>query len=383
MGGCEQYRVKIPFEEIRENVEGAVMDWAPIQKVQMWAAGGNRYKTRPTDYDMWLLPRHRPLPYGEDGTAKFEEIPERIRDQVESRLGVALEGEAHLLDLVRLVKKKLSVVLEYDDDHWGSRDLGYMEHVDLARKLLKEGDAVTVTTPHMRSLIQKYAPGVPVYILPNMVKFSQWQEWERWHRWDKEWLVLALTGSVTHYNDWIVLKDVLPKLMQEHANVALLLQGFVPDYFKEMTIRFPARVYADKQFRDYAEYPGVIRQADVVLCPVDPDDEFNLAKSSIKAVEGMASGRQLSDGNMGGAAIIASPLPYYGRTVGWGNKRGIVVDHDPDSWYAALKTMITEPDKRERWQRKGWQWVHQNRSIERKWRLWWNAYQEVHRRRNK
>jgi glycosyltransferase involved in cell wall biosynthesis len=258
-----------------------------------------------------------------------------------------------------------------------------MEHVGLAIELLKEADAVTVTTKHMRDLVQGFAPGVPTYILPNVVKFAEWQGQERWLRWEKDWIVLGLTGSITHHDDWKVLKDVLPRLLREHTNVALLLQGFVPDYLKNLSIKYPARVYADESFRDYPKYPEVIRQADVILCPVDPDDRFNLAKSAIKAVEGMACGRPLSDGNMGGAAIVASPLPYYGRTVGWGNKRGIVCDHDPDSWYSALSCMINEPDKREHWQRRGWIWVHQNRSIERKWSMWWNAYQEIYRRKRK
>lgn len=380
MGGCEQYRVRIPFEQVRENVAGTVLDWAPIGKVQKWAAGATNYKTRPTDYDLWVLPRHRPLPYGIEGTARFEDIPSPVQEQIE-RMGVNLTGEAHLLDLVRIVKQKIAVVLEYDDDHWGSRDLGYQEHIDLARKLLAEGDAVTVTTKYMRDLVQHYAPGVPVYVLPNCVHFPEWQGHERWKRWAPDWLVIALTGSVTHYHDWIVLKDVIPRVLREHTNVGFLLQGFVPDYFEDLALEFPARVYANDNFTDYPDYPGVIRQADIVLCPVDPEDKFNHAKSSIKAIEGMASGRLLSDGNTGGAAVIASPLNYYGKAVGWGNKRGIVCDHDPDSWYAALTTMITDSEKREHWQRRGWLWVHQNRSIERKWSLWWNAYQNVYRRK--
>jgi len=68
MGGCEQYRVRIPFEEIREKVPGSVMDWAPLNKVREWAGRSRQYKVKPTDYDMWLMPRHRPLPYGLEGT---------------------------------------------------------------------------------------------------------------------------------------------------------------------------------------------------------------------------------------------------------------------------------------------------------------------------
>jgi glycosyltransferase involved in cell wall biosynthesis len=380
MGGCENYRFRIPFQQVRENVNGACLDWAPVKAVRRWAANGNGFKTRPTDYDVWLMPRHRPLPYGADGTSRFDEIPSDLKQGVQ-KMGVELEGEAHLLDLVRVVKKKVAVVLEYDDDHWGSRDLGHMEHVHLARQLLKEADAITVSTPYLKELVGSYAPGVPVYVLPNVVNMGEWQGWERWKRWDPEWTVLGLTGSITHYDDWIVLKDVLPRIMREYGNVAFLLQGFIPDYLENVVGQYPGRVYADEYFRDYNEYPGVIRQSDITLCPVDPDDKFNLAKSSVKAIEGMAAGRPLSDGKTGGSAVIASPTNYYGKVVGWGSKRGIVADHDPDSWYRAITDLIKDKGKREAYQRKGWIWVDQNRSIERKWKLWWSAYQEIYRRK--
>jgi len=379
MGGCEQYRVRIPYEQIRERVDGAVLDWAPIGKVREWAGGKYGLKTRPTDYDMWVLARHRPLPYGVDGSITFDKIPEAMRQQVQELTGVELGGRAHLLDMLRLAKTKQHIVLEYDDDHWGSRDLGYSEYVDLARELLELADAITVTTPYMRDLVQSIAPGVRTYILPNCVNFAEWQGWERWKRWDDDWIVLGLTGSVTHSEDWIVLKDVLPRIMAEYGNVALLLQGFIPDYLGELPIKYPQRVYADKDFRDYKEYPGVVRQADIVLCPVDPEDRFNWAKSSIKAVEGMACGRELSTGKVGGSAIIASPLDYYKKVMGHG-KRGIIAEHTPEGWYEAIKALVTKQEQRERYQVLGRRWVWKNRAIERQWHLWWNAYDEIYRR---
>ena len=374
MGGCEQYRIRIPFEQIRKRVPDSIMDWAPMGKVRQWA--GSAKEVKPTDYDMWLLPRHRPLPYGVDGTLEYEDIPTPLRNSLEGK-GI-LQGKAHLLDMVRLAKEKQCIVLEYDDDHWGARDLGYMEYVDLAIELLSLADAITVTTPYMRKTVQRYAPGVPVYILPNCVVFDEWQGLDRWSRWPKDYVVLALTGSITHYEDWKVLENVLPRVMKENGNVALILQGFIPDYFEHLPYRFPHRVYADKMFRDYPEYPGIIRQADIVLCPVDPEDRFNLAKSGIKAVEGFAAGRPLSNGRTGGAAVIASPLPYYRRVVG---NRSVVTNHTPEAWYEAITLMVRDADRREDAQAKGRKWVYKNRSIERQWGLWWNAYREIHRRK--
>jgi len=375
MGGCEQYRIRIPFEMIRQKVSGSVMDWVPFGYMKKWPRDPHR-TVGPSDYDMWVLARHRPLPYDD-----FTRPPDDILESVD-QLGIKLDGRSHLIDLLRIVRRKLKVVLEYDDDHWGSREIGDYEHCDLARDLLKEASAITVTTVDLRNLVQKYARGVPVYILPNCVRFWEWQGWERWKRWPDDFVVLGLTGSKTHYIDWQVLADVLPRIMEEHQNVALVLQGFVPDYLQPMAVRYSDRVYADEKFKDYTAYPGTIRQSDIALCPVDTQDEFNRYKSAIKAVEAMAAGRPLANGRQGGSVPIVSDTRYYRRVVGSGNKRGVVVkEHEPGQWYEAINLLITDKDRRERYARKGRSWVWKNRSIETKWRLWWNAYQEIYRRK--
>jgi len=380
MGGCEQYRIRIPFEQIRAKVPNTALDWAPVGKVQKWAGIKDKSKPLPSDYDLWLLPRHRPLPYGIDGTIDFERVPESLKVAAKKHFDIELEGDAHLLDMLRIVRNKIGIVMEYDDDHWGSRDLGYMEYVDLAQKQLQLADAITVTTPYMEQLVKTYAPQVPVYILPNVVKFSEWQGWERWLRWPEGWLVIGLTGSPTHHDDWVVLKDVIPRILDEYHNVAFLLAGYVPDFFEDLHLLYPAQVYNDSYFRTYQDYPGLIRQADIILCPVDPTDKFNWAKSGIKAVEGMAAGRVLPNGMMGGAVPIVSPLDYYQEAVG-NDKRGLVVEHTPESWERAIRLLLTNGTLRQQLQYRGLKYVREHLSIETRWGLWWNAYQEIYRRK--
>jgi glycosyltransferase involved in cell wall biosynthesis len=377
MDGCNHYRFRIPYEMIRKRVDGAYLDWAPISKVREWAMDP-RASIRPADYDMFILARHRPLPYIDD--AEIEGIPDSLWESI-SKAGIELERESHLLDLVRVLKAKQCVVAEYDDDYWtGSRDLGH-KYPELTRKLLSEVDAVTVSTPHLRKITQRYAAGTPVYILPNSVMFSEWQGHERWDFWEEDAVVLGLTGSITHGKDWEVLEDVLPRVLKENGNVALLLSGFVPDYLKPLLDKYPGRVFAQDHFVDYMKYPAIVRQADITLCPVDPEDPFNWAKSGIKAIEGMAAGRLLSNGKTGGAAVIASPLDYYKRVVGSRNKRGIIVEHTPESWYQAITLLVKDRGRRERYGKKGRAWVYTNRAAENTWPLWWNAYQEIYRRK--
>jgi len=381
LGGCEEYRMQIPFKEMREHIEHGVFDFAPLAQVREWAKGKLGYISQPTDYDMWVLPRHRPLPYGAEGVPDIRMIPTALKQGM-SRMGIEIgESGTYLMDMLKLIKLRCRIVMEYDDDHWGARDLGYLEYVDYAQEMLKLADAITVTTRHLRDRIQEFAAGVPVYVLPNCVKFADWQGKERWNSWPEDAIVLGLTGSPTHGEDWKVLEDVLPRVLREYGEVCLMIRGFVPYYLEDMAQDFPGRVDADKYWLPYAKYPEAVRQADIVLCPVVPDDLFNLYKSSIKAVEAMASGRMLSNGKMGGAAVIASPLPYYRRTVG--HNRGIVAEHTPDDWYRAITALVTDKERRETYQVNGRKWVREAHAIERQWPLWWNAYVEINSRRRR
>jgi glycosyltransferase involved in cell wall biosynthesis len=375
MDGCNHYRFRIPFEAMREKVEGGYFDWAPIGKVREWAASGSLVK--PTDYDIMLLPRHRPLPYGYKDEHDVEDIPDEMWQSIKE-LGVEVERKSHLLDLVRVLRIRQAVVLEYDDDYWtDSRDLGY-DYQDLLRQLLAEVDAVTVSTPHLRKLVQRYAPGVPVYVLPNCVMWGEWQDRERWDTWPEDSVVLGLTGSQTHHEDWRVLEAVLPRVLNKYGQVCLLVGGFTPDYLEGLKDQFPDRVVF-AEARPYGDYPEMVRQSDITLCPVIPDDEFNLSKSAIKAIEGMAASRPVN-GHMGGSVPITSDLYYYRRVTG-GHKRGLTIPHTEDAWYEAITTLVTDDDKRMRMAKKGRSWVHQNRRIETQWSLWWDAYRGIHRRR--
>lgn len=389
MDGCAQYRFRIPFEELRRRVKGCAFDWAPISKVRDWSEGGNRYEVDrlldgrlvpkrrllPTDYDIFLLPRFRPELYGE---GEWEAIPQWVKDKL-TEMGVVLTGRSHLIDLMRVMRGSVKMVVEYDDDYFtGSRDLNY-ELYDLLYDFMKEVDAFTVSTPYLRGLIQKYAPGKPVYVLPNAINWDEWQGHERIPEIGDDRIVLGLTGSMTHQHDWRVLEDVLPRILREHGEVIYLAGAYLPEYLEPLNDQFPDQFMYHPPV-DYMQYPQVIRQADIVLCPVDPEDPFNLGKSAIKAIEGLAASRPLDNGRMGGAVPITSDLYYYRRVTG-GNKRGLTIEHTPEAWYKAITSLITNKNMRQSMAQKGRAWVLQNRAIENQWHLWWNAYREIYRRK--
>jgi glycosyltransferase involved in cell wall biosynthesis len=274
---------------------------------------------------------------------------------------------------------KQKVVLEYDDDYWtGSRDLNY-EYRDLLIELMTLVDGVTVTTPHLRDLVHRYASGVPVYVLQNCVMWSEWQGHARWDMWPEDYVVLALTGSATHYEDWKIVDKPLRRLLKEQGNTALIFGAYCPDYMESLLTQYPDRVHFQAA-EPYERYPAVIRQADIVLAPVVPDDEFNLSKSAIKAVEGMSACRTLPGGVKAGAVPVTSDTDYYRKSTGSG-KRGLTVDHTEDAWHEALTALVSDNQLRMRLGRNGRKWSFQNRAIENQWPLWWNAYSQIFRRK--
>lgn len=376
MDGCNQYRFRIPFEELRRRVPNGFFDWAPMQKVREWAKSA--LPVRPTDYDIVLLPRHRPLPYHRAGEAdkSAEELPEKVRHYM-GQLNLD-PTDSHLINLVRMWRGVSVMVGEYDDDYFSGARLLEYEHYDLLYRYLQELSAVTVSTTHLRTLVQRFAPGLPVYVLPNCVMWREWQGHERWPDFWHGRTVIALTGSSTHYHDWQVLAGVIPSILGKYPDAAFMLAGFVPDYLEGIEKQFPEQV-AIMEPVQYEHYPALIRQADIVLCPVDPEDEFNQGKSALKAIEGMAAGRPLSNGRAGGAVPITSDLDYYKKAVG-GKKRGLVVDHTPESWRIAIEQLLENRGERERLAFRGHRWAYQNRAIETQWHLWWHAYRDIYRR---
>ena len=372
MDGCNHYRFRIPFEEMRKRVEGGVFDWAPMKTVREWSASSADFK--PTNYDILLLPRHRPLPYSEH---EVNMLPRHLVQGAKA-LGVPISGKSQLLDMVPILRLGQAVVLEYDDDYFtDSRDLKY-EHYDLFYELLSLVDAITVSTDYLAKIARKYAPGKPVYVLENTITWEEWQGHDHMGLVPEDQLVLGLTGSPTHGDDWYVLKDVIPRVLKEHGNVTFAICGWTPEYFEELVDKHERAVFWPPAI--YEEYASIIRQCDITLCPVKPDDVFNLGKSAIKAIEGLAAGRKLPNGKMGGSVPITSKLYYYQRVTG-GYKRGLSVDHTPEAWYDAITTLVTNDELRMRLAQRGRGWVYKNRSIERYWQQWWAAYREIHRRK--
>lgn len=221
--------------------------------------------------------------------------------------------------LIALMKKlNIRVLYEVDDDYTNQ----YREVAGDAISFAAACDALLVTTSALGKIMGS-ATGLPYYVLPNSLIRDVWvnSEMPRPERpTDKQ--VILLSGSRTHYDDWLIMADVLPDLVSRN-DVELWLMGFHPDYL----LFLPNTRYIDAvSYPEYAQYVGA---ADIILCPLNADS-FNMGKSPIKALEGMGCE----------SVVIASRHPVYELLVQH-RKNGLLVEHDNiQAWSDSLIEVI-------------------------------------------
>jgi glycosyltransferase involved in cell wall biosynthesis len=306
-------------------------------------------------YDV-LIDKGYPLAYIPYGMARRmaqlgQLQPENFDIFVMCRASVG-QVDKRLIDFMRIIHESgRKLIYETDDDYTN-------EH-----RRTTEGDAITVaqacdacttTTPYLAKVLKQHNPHV--YVLPNAINFDIWGKVER-H--EEETITIGLAGTGTHFEDYKLVKDALFKLAETHGNrVRFLLLGYKPYYLEDL----PNMEFIE--FRPYADYASTLGQVDIGLCPLVPDDPFNLAKSAIKALEYMAAG----------AAVIAQNMPVYRRVVAHrGN--GLLADED---WYEKVVLLVEDAQLRRRLSRRGRAWVRKHRNIHALARKWWRAYEEVY-----
>lgn len=251
------------------------------------------------------------------------------------------------------------VVLDTDDDltekhrHLDSRGIEFINQI-------KRVDLVTVSTPYLARRISKYVDYKPP-ILPNHLNVRWFSQASLEHKRKYDGLTLGVIGTPTHYNDWLFLEGVFERLSKKY-DVTILVAGYQPDYLEQYEHLPPV---------PYINYPGLMREFDIVCCALDPDDGFNKSKSGIKALEAMAAARS---SKKIGAVPVCTDMPVYRRVVNHGHN-GLLVDND--DWYEALEMLIRDKRTRNRLAYRGHKWVRDNRDIKQGYRLWKRAYSDL------
>lgn len=257
------------------------------------------------------------------------------------------------------------IVFDTDDDlteehrHLDGRGGEFIE-------TMKAVDLVTVSTPYLARRLEGYL-GYKPPVLANHIDVDWFAEKSLGTERKIPGLTIGFIGTASHYNDWRYPMDALARVARENREVSLVAAGYFPDYLKDLPNAFELRAVP------YGEYPGMMKQFDIVCCSLDPDDAFNGSKSAVKALEAMSAARRLPCGSVGGAVPVCTDMPVYRRAVNV--KNGLLVGNG--EWYEALSRLVEDSVSRRKLSIAGYKWVAKNRNIKTGYRHWGQVYRRL------
>lgn len=258
---------------------------------------------------------------------------------------------------------KATVVLETDDDYVtapqdGKTSLPYLDYVD----------AVIVATDGLKRLYSEYTDK-RIYVVKNSVSADWFARKSLDAGRDDDRLTMGLIGTNGHITDWRIFPGVIQAVRDKYPDVRFTCTGLHPDYLEDIA--------EFVEGKPYPEYPGLMRQIDILCCPLHPDKVFNESKSAVKAMEGWASARKVNH-KLGGCAVIAAKSAAYNGTVQH-NHNGLLVEHDERSWTDAISQMIEDEFQRLKFQVEGYRDVKKYHDITNNWRHWAKTYESIRR----
>lgn len=138
------------------------------------------------------------------------------------------------------------------------------------------------------------------------------------------------SGSITHNDDFEMIKPALMSVLKEFPNVKLHLVGEL-DLPKEL-LQFKKQIIAE-EFTDWERLPRLIASVDINLAPITVSI-FNEAKSENKWTEAALVKVPTIASNVGAFAVAIKH-----------NETGLLCNTTED-WYNALKRLIMDSDER-------------------------------------
>ena len=141
------------------------------------------------------------------------------------------------------------------------------------------------------------------------------------------------SGTNTHNDDWAFVEPAIVEVLRARPEVHLWIGGLLE--YSDALAKFGGRIRR-LPLKPWHEMPGILRDLDVNLAPLEPGKIFNEAKSAIKWLEAALTR----------TPTVASPSQPFREAIehGWS---GLLAE-SPDDWIRLLLQLIDDPALRHR-----------------------------------
>ena len=137
-----------------------------------------------------------------------------------------------------------------------------------------------------------------------------------------------LSGTNTHDYDWRYIEPAVARLLEDHPDLELWLVGLVTP--SDRLAPFEERI-RQRGLVHWSELPGILRDLDINLAPMEPGSRFNEAKSAIKWLEAALTA----------TPTVASPTAPFAEVIADGVTG--VLAADGTAWHRRLTELIDDP----------------------------------------
>ena len=209
----------------------------------------------------------------------------------------------------------------------------WMAHFRGCRETLQAADYFFGTTEFLARKAGELGP--TAFVLRNGLNTVQIQESQKAlqeRRNDPDRIYLGyFSGTKTHQKDFLQIKSVLIRILEEYPRVHLMVGGFIemdPDFqrFSDRLQQIP--------FVDWRELPARMKTIEVNLVPLEIGNPFNEAKSELKYFEPALLK----------IPTVASPTDAFRWAIKHG-ENGYLAATEAE-WYAALVDLIRDKELR-------------------------------------
>lgn len=254
------------------------------------------------------------------------------------RRDVTLQLVQGLVNRIRLRGAKIIYSLDdnyfdlaFDKIAWPTR-----ETLSIVTFLLRQSDAVLVTTPALRQRLVDYNPNI--LVLPNQLdeRLLVMRNPDITSRIDSNRITIGYMGTFTHDEDFMLVIPALKSIHQRYpGRIEVQVIGVISrEETKKELQALPIRyVYPRPEEHEYPLFmlwfTGHVNW-DIAISPLQ-NTQFNNCKSDIKFLDYASIG----------AAGIYSQSPVYSSTVHH-QQNGWLAENSPDAWVEALETLIKD-----------------------------------------